>query len=133
VINHQKSFSPNSSRSRERLQPSGKSNSCDISDNSLVNNLSANNLRQLHNGLHQPSNPAKTTHQNHLNLNAYQNQLTIQNHVQKTNIIHNSRSKNLKSNTIWYNGDEQNRSNSADVNTLSKLYLKVSSKQSNMS
>ncbi len=98
----------------------------------MVNNLSANNLRQLHNGLHQPSNPAKTTHQNHLNLNAYQNQLTIQNHVQKTNIIHNSRSKNLKSNTIWYNGDEQNRSNSADVNTLSKLYLIVSIKQSNM-
>ena len=120
-MNHQKSFSPNSSRSRERLQPSGKSNSCDASDNSLVNNLNANNLKQLHNSLHHQSNANKASHQNHLNLNTHFNQLTTQSHGQKANIIHNSRSKNLKSNTIWYNGDEQNRSNSADVHTISKL------------
>ena len=67
--------------------------------------------------MHDNSNTNKTLNQKHLNLN----QLTIQNQSLKMNTIHNSRSKNLKSNTIWYNGDEQNRSNSADVNTISEL------------
>ena len=126
------SFSPNTSRSRERLQTSGKSNSCDISDNSM--NM---NMRQYHHygpRTNSKSNQQQQLQQNNLlSLNStYQSQQApytgnmnggATHKTSPMNMLHNSRSKNLKSNTIWYNSDEQNRSNSADVNTLSMKIL----------
>ncbi len=97
---HQKTLSP--SQSKERPRGAVKSASVDTSENQEL----IYNQRQQ-----------KKQKQQQLNVHHQQHFQKVYNQQQQN---HNSRSKQPKTNTIWYNQDESTRSCSVDIQSMSK-------------
>lgn len=96
---HQKTLSP--SNTKERPRSAVKSASVDTSDNQEIFYHQRQQKKQKH--------QLNVQHQHQLHNLYYQQQ------------HHNSRSKELKSNTIWYNQDDTARSSSVDVHSMTKF------------